>query len=90
MSAFQKAVTVGALTALVTWVAVYCVLHEPNPRRMPDGSLVYNVCSWGEEDHDLTALLWAAGAYALTFTPTFLFLRGRISKDVFAQRHSIG
>ena len=90
MSAFKKAIIVGVLTAAVTWVAVYCTLHEPNPRKMPDGSLFYNVCSWSDKDDDLTALLWAAGAYALTFTPTFLMLRGGVPKDVFAHRQSIG
>ena len=84
MSALKKAVIVGVLAAAVTWVAVYCTLHEPKPRRMPDGSLVFNLCSWGEKDDDLTALLWAAGAYALAFTPTLLVLRGRVQKDVFA------
>jgi hypothetical protein len=40
-------------------------------------------------DEDMTALLWAAGAYVPTFTPTLLLLRGRAQKDAFAQRQSI-
>lgn len=84
MSAIKKAIIVGAVSAGITWAAVYLSVHEPNPRQLPDGSLEYSVCSWGQPDDDLTALLWAAGAYAVTFTPALLVLRGRTRQDVFA------
>ena len=89
MKALTKAILIGAVTATLTWGVAYCVLHEPNPRRMPDGSLEYIICCPGD-DNDLTASFWAAGAYMLTFTPAILLLRGRTPKDVFAQRPSIG
>jgi hypothetical protein len=64
------------------------MLHEPNPRTLPDGSFLSVIDAGGDED--LTASLWAAGAYVLTFTPTLLVLRGRVQKDVFQKRQITG
>lgn len=89
MKALRKAVLIGAASATLTWGVVYCVLHEPNPRRIPDSSLEYIICGPNEDD-DVTASFWAAGAYVLTFTPAILLLRGRTPKDMFAQRPYIG
>lgn len=89
MRPLNKAILVGAVSAVLTWVVAYSVIHEPTSRRQPDGSISFVISCPGDDD-DLTALLWAVGAYVLTFTPTLLLLRGRAPKDVFAPRQSIG
>jgi hypothetical protein len=43
-----------------------------------------------ENDADLTTLLWAAGAYLLTFTPALFVIRRRLPKDVFEKRQPMG
>ena len=88
MKSFKAAIFVGVLSAAFTWIAVYFLIHEPTVGHAGDG-LRYSWV-WPQDDDELTALLWAAGAYVLTFTPTLLFLRGRTRKDVFAQRQSNG
>jgi len=83
----KTAILVGTAVAAVTWGAVYCSIHEPRSRHMPDGSISFVVCCPGEDD-DLTALLWAGAAYIASFTPTLLVLRGRVSRHVFAPPQS--
>jgi hypothetical protein len=89
MRPLQTAIAVGGLSAVVTWLCVYAVIHEPTPRRLPDGSQEFVISCPGDDD-DLTALLWASGAYILTFTPTLLLLQRRTRKDVFTPRQFIG
>ena len=90
MKALKAAIIVGAVSAAITWAAVYLSIHEPTSRRMPDGSLCFILSYPPGDDDDLTASLWAAGAYVLTFTPTFLLLHVRTRKDVFAKRQFPG
>src|SRR5260370_18518628 len=85
----KTSILVGAVCAVLTWAVVYSVIHEPASRQLPDGSLQYVICCPGDDD-DLTALLWAAGAYVLTFTPTLLAFAGQRPKDAFAPRQFIG
>jgi hypothetical protein len=80
---------VGAVSAAITWGAVYYAIHEPSVHQRPDGRIVMVLCGPGDDD-DLTALVWAGGAYVLTFTPTLLLLHGRTPRDVFTQRPSQG
>jgi hypothetical protein len=88
MQPIRTALLVGAVSAIIAWGVVFAVLHEQNPRTLPDGSFLY-VTDHGR-DEDMTALLWAAGTYVLTFTPTLLLLRGKARKDAFAPRQSTG
>lgn len=88
MKAVKVAVIVGAVSAAVTWMTVYFIIHEFASGRTAN-TLVY-VTDGSEDDDDLTASLWAAGAYLLTFTPTLLCLQGRARKDAFTQRQSGG
>jgi hypothetical protein len=83
----KTAILAGAVMAGVTWCAVYFSIHEPRSRRMADGSISF-IISCPAEDDDLTALLWAGGAYIAAFTPTLLVLRGRVSKNAFAPPQS--
>jgi hypothetical protein len=78
----KTAILVGAVAAAATWGAVCCGIHEPRSRHMPDGSISFIISCPGEDD-DLTALLWAGGAYIAAFTPTLLLLRGRASRRAF-------
>ena len=89
MKPLQTAIAVGALSAVVTWLCVYAVIHEPTSRSLADGSLEFVISCPGDDD-DLTALLWASGSYVLTFTPTLLLLQRRTRKDVFTPRQFIG
>jgi hypothetical protein len=89
MKPLHTALIVGSGSAIIAWSVAFAVLHETNPRTLPDGSLFYVMDHHGQ-DEDLTSLLWAAGAYILTFTPTLLLLRGRVSKDEFAPPQSGG
>ncbi len=82
----RNAILVGAVTAVVTWGVAFALLREPNPRTMPDGSFLW-INDHGS-DADLTALLWAAGAYVVTFTPALFLMRRRILTNVFQQRQS--
>jgi hypothetical protein len=84
---FKTAILVGAVVAVGTWCAVYFSIHEPRSRRLPDGSISFIMACPGEDD-DLTALLWAGGAYIAAFTPTLLVLRGRASRHAFAPPQS--
>jgi hypothetical protein len=86
---FHTAIAVGVMSAVVTWLCVYAVIHEPSSRRLPDGSLEDLILCPGD-DEDLTASLWASGAYILTFTPALLLLQRRTRKDVFTARQFIG
>jgi hypothetical protein len=83
----KTAILVGAVLGAVTWCAVYFSIHEPRSRRMPDGSISF-IISCPVEDDDLTALLWAGGAYIVAFTPTLLVLRGRASRHAFTPPQS--
>lgn len=85
MKSLKTSILVGAVSAVLTWAMVYSVIHEPTSRQLPEGSLKYVISCPGDDD-GLTALLGAAGACVLTFTPTFLALRGRVPKDAFASR----
>ena len=85
---FRNAILVGAVSAVITWGVAFVLFHEPNPRTMPDGSFLW-VTDHGS-DADLTALLWGAGAYVVTFTPTLFLMRRRILTNVFQQRQSNG
>ncbi len=87
MKPLSTGILIGTVSAALTWGAVYSVIHEPTSRRLPDGSTSFVITCPGDDDDDLTALLWAAGAYVLTFTPTLLLLQGRTPKDLFARRH---
>jgi hypothetical protein len=88
MKPLHTALLVGGVSAVIAWGVVFGVLHEPNPRTLPDGSFLY--VTDRSQDGDMTALLWAAGAFVLTFTPTLLLLQGRAPKDAFAPRQSTG
>ena len=81
MKPFRNAILVGAVSAAITWGVVFALLNEPNPRSMPDGSVLW-VTDHGS-DADLRALLWAAGAYVVTFTPALVLMRRRIWTNVF-------
>jgi len=85
LKAFGRAIPLGVACAVITWVVAFTVLREPNPRTMPDGSFVW-VTDHGS-DEQITALLWAAGAYVLTFTPALLFTQRRIPKNVFEKKN---
>jgi len=85
---FRNAILIGAASAVITWGVAFALIHEPNPRTMPDGSLLW-VTDRGS-DADLTALLWAGGAYVVTFTPVLIFMRGRLPKNVFEEPQSMG
>jgi hypothetical protein len=85
---FRNAILIGTVSAVITWGVAFALMHEPNPPRMPDGSSLW-VTDHGS-DADLTALLWASGAYVITFTPALFFMRGRVPKNVFEKRQSMG
>jgi hypothetical protein len=89
MKPLPTAIAVGALSAVVAWLCVYAVIHEPASRRLADDSLTF-VISCPDNDDELTALLWASGAYILSFTPTLLFLQPRMRKDAFTPRQFTG
>jgi hypothetical protein len=83
MKQLKTAMLVGAVLAAVTWGVVYFGIHEQRSQRRPDGSIVF-IISCPADDDDLTALLWAGGAYVAGFTPTLLVLRGRTPRNIFA------
>jgi hypothetical protein len=89
MKGFRTAIVVGLVSAALTWIVVYSAIHEPTSGRTPDGFWFVTRCPPGDDD-DLTALLWAAGAYLATFTPTLFILRGRAREDVFKRQNSTG
>ena len=74
------------MSAGITLATVYLSIHKPNPRKLLEVSLEHSLCSKGQPDDDLTALLGAAGAYIMTFTPMLLLLRGRTQEDAFVHQ----
>jgi hypothetical protein len=77
----RVAVIAGGVSAIVTWVIVYSVLHEPNPRRISDTVLVW--VSHADNNEVLRACAWASVAYVLVFTPTLLLLNQKVLKSPF-------
>ena len=70
--------------AALVWMAAYCMLRSPMPQSPSPMELVY---VWdGYDDAGLDACCWAALAYVLTFTPTLLFLHGRLPHSAFGNR----
>jgi len=84
MKALKTAIIVGATSAALTWFVVFSVVHKSSSGQTHDGILF--VIAYPPDDDALTAALWAAGAYFLTFTPALLVLRGRIPRNAFAHR----
>jgi hypothetical protein len=82
VKALKASILVGILSAAVTGALAYSNIHGRTSRRLPDGSLE-EIIACPRQDAGTTTLLWAAGAYVLTFTPTLLALRGRALKDPF-------
>ena len=68
----------------------HCIsgIHQPTSGQTPN-ALWYS-WAWPQPDDELTASLWAAGAYVLTFTPTLLLLRRRFRNNLFQHRQSNG
>jgi hypothetical protein len=86
MKPLQTAVIAGLVSAAITWGVVYVMVCKPNPRTLPNG-FEYLTCQ--EDNAEATAALWAGGAYILTFTPTLLWMRGRIRSNVFSRARPI-
>ena len=89
VNTLKKAMLAGGSIAVITWCTVYFSIHQPSYRSAGTGRELIIRCPDGDDD-DLTALLWAAGSYIVTFTPTLLFLHGRTRRDAFTRGHSIG
>lgn len=87
MKPLPTAAAVGMLSAVVVWLCANAALREPPSIPGAEGSLTYVICG-PDSDAPLTALLWAAGAYILTFTPTLLLCQRRIRHDAFSRQRT--
>lgn len=80
---------VGLVSAMLVGLSAYAIIREPASRTGTDRSLTYLICC-PRDDAAMTALLWASGAYMLTFTPTLILCQRRIRKDEFSPRQPLG
>jgi hypothetical protein len=86
---FKTAIFVSTMCAVITWCAVYFAIHEPATHHMPDGSIVFVIGCYDNDDA-FTALLGACSAYIVVFIPLLIFPREKISKDVFTSQRPSG